>query len=177
MDVSEIIDGINRKKDELGITNQVIADSSGVPKSTVDRILRKETPNPGAQNILDMATAVGYRIGGEIQRPDFPNDEKMVEYVMQLNDDRIARMRAAHNQVLAEKDRIAAEKDKRIETYERYIHGLIISVVMLVAFIILTLALDVIHPDIGWIREQLGTIRNPVWENVIQTFVRIKDSI
>lgn len=168
MEVSKIIDGINKKKEELNISNQTIADASGVPKSTVDRILRKDTENPSAQNVLDIAAAVGYRIGGDIEKPPFPADEKLVEYIMLLNEDRITRMRAGHNQVLAEKDRT-------IETYEKYIHGLIIAVILLVSIIVLTLVLDVLHPDIGWIRKQLGTVRSTAWEDVLRTFVRIKD--
>lgn len=156
MEVSKIIDGINKKKAEMNISNQTIADASGVPKSTVDRILRKDTENPSAQNILDIAAAVGYRIGGDIEKPPFPADEKLVEYIMQLNDDRISRMRAGHNQVLAEKDR-------RIENYEKYIHGLIIAVILLVAIIILMLVVDVIHPDIGWIRQQVGAARSTIF--------------
>ncbi len=177
MEVSKIIDGINKKKTELNLSNQAIADASGVPKSTVDRILRKDTENPYAQNVFDIAAAVGYRIGGEIEKPDFPKDEKFLEYIMQLNDDRITRMRASHNQVLAEKDRTLEYAERRIETQGKYIRWLIIAVVLLVSFIMLMLALDVLHPDIGWIRQQLGIVRNTDWGDVIQTFVRIKDAM
>jgi len=45
MNVSEIIDGMIQKT-ASNMTNQQIADASGVPKSAVDRILRKETSNP-----------------------------------------------------------------------------------------------------------------------------------
>lgn len=37
----EIIDGILERKKVLNATNQQIADAANVPKTTVDRILRK----------------------------------------------------------------------------------------------------------------------------------------
>ncbi len=149
MEVSQIIDGIIQKKDESGITNQQLADASGVPKSTVDRILRKETASPSMQSVLDIAGAVGYRIGGEIQKPEFPKDEKFVEYIMLLNDDRVTRMKAHHNQMLAEKDR-------RIETQEKWIRGLVVAIILLVVFIIGWLVVDVLHPTAGWIQRAIA---------------------
>lgn len=149
MEVSEIIDGILNKKKEQDLSTQTISDASGVPKSTVDRILRKETANPSMQNVLDIAAAVGYRIGGEIPKPDFPRDEKFVEYIMLLNDDRVSRMKAHHNQMLAEKDR-------RIETQEKWIRGLVVAIILLVVFIITWLVVDVLHPTAGWIQRAIA---------------------
>ncbi len=151
MNVSDIIDGIIKKKEELEMTNQALADASGVPKSTVDRILRKEAASPSIQNVLDIAAAVGYRFGGDIQKPDFPVDEKFTNYIMQLNEDRILRMRAHYNQLLAEKN--------------RWIHYLFFLCMILIVFIMMMLVIDVLHPDIGWIREHLGLVRK-IFPNV-----------
>ena len=51
MDVSAIIDGILECKEENGMTMQQIADRANQPKSTVTRILRKETPNPSMRTL------------------------------------------------------------------------------------------------------------------------------
>lgn len=62
MDVSAVIDGIIDKKAEAGMTNQQIADASRVPRTTINRILSKQTPNPSMQTVMDIAHAVGYVI-------------------------------------------------------------------------------------------------------------------
>ena len=63
MEVSMIIDGINARKAAVQMTNQQIADASGVPKPTVDRILRKSTDNPSIHSVMAIAKAVGYEFG------------------------------------------------------------------------------------------------------------------
>lgn len=106
MNVSEIINGIIQKKTALNMTNQQIADASGVPKSTVDRILRKDTTNPGAQNVLDIAEAVGYRFNGEKKLPPFPADaHQYMAYIIRLNDEYLTEMRVNYNMLIAEKNR------------------------------------------------------------------------
>lgn len=106
MNASEIIDGIIQKKVALNMTNQQVADASGVPKSTVDRIFRKETTNPGVQNVLDIAEAVGYQIGDGNKPPPFPADaNQYIAYMAKLNDKCLTEMRANYNMLIAEKNR------------------------------------------------------------------------
>ena len=50
MTVSDIVDGIIQKKNAIGMTNQQLSDASGVPKPTVDRVLRRDTPQPEPSN-------------------------------------------------------------------------------------------------------------------------------
>ncbi len=89
------------------MTSQQIADASGVPKSAADRILRKETTNPGVQNILDIAEAVGYQIGGGNNLPPFPADaNQYIDYIAKLNDKCFTKMRANYNMLIAEKNRL-----------------------------------------------------------------------
>lgn len=106
MQTNEIIDGILDKMHESRINARQMADASGVPKSTVDRILRKETANPSLQNILDMAAAVGYQIGAPIPKPPAVGDpDQYFEYINKVHADQVARMRAHYNMLLAAKDR------------------------------------------------------------------------
>ncbi len=108
MNASEVIDGIIQRKAALNMTSQQIADASGVPQSTVDRILRKDTTNPGVQNILDIAEAVGYQIGGGNNLPPFPADaNQYIDYIAKLNDKFFTEMRANYNMLIAEKNRCA----------------------------------------------------------------------
>lgn len=62
MNVDAIIDGILERKEQVGMTNQQIADASGVPRTTINRILAKQTQNPSIKTVADIAMAVGYDI-------------------------------------------------------------------------------------------------------------------
>lgn len=152
MQVSDIIDGIIAKKDGLGMTSQQLADSSGVPKSTVDRILRKDTPNPSLQTVLDLAGAVGYTFSN--QKIPSPTQEKpdtkdpMVTQLItvyenrgQMYEERIKQIRGHYYMLLAEKN--------------RWIKFSMALNIILVVAILSILIFDVLHPDVGWIREQL----------------------
>lgn len=102
----EIIDGISAVMKEKGMTARQLADASNVPKSTVDRILRKATPNPSMQNILDMAGAVGYHFGDPIpEKPKHQDVDQQMKYMIHTYEDQIARLRAHYTMLIAEKNR------------------------------------------------------------------------
>lgn len=50
---------LQRLKDKRKLTNQQLADLSGVPISSVQRILAGQTDNPSYQSICDLTTALG----------------------------------------------------------------------------------------------------------------------
>ncbi len=154
MTVADIIDGIISRKNTIGMTNQQLADASGVPKTTIDRILRKETANPSIQVVLDMAAAVGYTFSNHPeQMPATPQEiginDPMVKHLINVYEnrglayeERIKRTTAHFNMLLAEKN--------------RWIKFSLILNIILVLFICGILLYDVSHPDIGWIREQMA---------------------
>ena len=84
MDISAIIDGILECREETGMTYQQIADRADVPKSTVTRILRKETPNPSMKTLADIAMAVGYEI--DPIRPAVLKDSSKDAYIAFLQE-------------------------------------------------------------------------------------------
>lgn len=145
MQISEIIDGIVAKKNEQKLTTQQIADASGVPKSTVDRILRGATENPSMQNVLDIANAVGYVFGPQgsaLSATPVPEmKDPMVQYIFKLYEDRIRADRSAHNVQLAEKN--------------RWLKLSLVLNIILIGCICGVLIYDVTHPDVGWFRRDL----------------------
>jgi transcriptional regulator with XRE-family HTH domain len=78
MTVSDIIDGIIQKKNAIGMNNQQLSDASGVPKATVDRVVRGDTPNPSMQTILELAAAVGYTFSNHPETPSPVPDESKI---------------------------------------------------------------------------------------------------
>lgn len=154
MTTPDIIDGMIAKAREQGFTNQRWSDASNVPKSTVDRIVRKETTNPSIQTILDMAGAVGYSFSNHPEQlPAVPSEigikDPMIQHLINVYEnrgrsyeERIKRNTAHFNMLLTEKN--------------RWLRMSMTLNIILVVFICFILVLDVLHPDIGWIREQLA---------------------
>lgn len=141
MNVCDIIDGINTQKTAVGMTNQQIADASGVPKSTVDRILGKRTENPTMQVILDIAGAVGYDMGGTARPVPADNltDNPYVREIISMYKQQITDLKLQHNRVTAEKD--------------RWIQTLAAILAIMGAGAVTILLLDMTNPEFGWIRH------------------------
>lgn len=141
LNVCDIIDGINAQKAAVGMTNQQVADASGVPKSTVDRVLSKRTDNPTMQVILDIAGAVGYELGGTSRsgRTDDLTDNPYVREIITMYKHQIADLKLQHNRVTAEKD--------------RWIQALAAILAIMGAGAITILLLDMTNPEFGWIRH------------------------
>lgn len=150
MDVNGIIDGILECKEASGMTIQQIVDRSNVPKSTVTRILRKETPNPQMQTLADIAIAVGYEI--DPVKPAVLRDSTKDAYIAYLQEALLAEKQNCKQQIAEQKalrHQIVAEKNRTI----RY---LAISLILVLSFLIFWLVIDVAHPTIGWIQRELA---------------------
>ena len=139
MDVSAIIDGILQCKEETGMTMQQIADRANVPKSTVTRILRKETPNPSMKNLADIAVAVGYEI--DPVHPAVLKDSTKDAYITYLQQALEAERKNAQVLVAEQKalrHQVVAEKN-------RTINALCFSLILVLIILIGWLILDIIH--------------------------------
>ena len=156
MTTADIIDGIIRKVNETNMSHQQLADASNVPKPTVDRILRGDTPNPSMQTILDLAAAVGYTFSNHPdQLPVAPEATKfndpMVQYIINFYErqgiqyeERIKRVMATYNMQLVEKSRT--------------IRNLSIIIGLLIAGFISLLLVDMATPEIGWFPHDANSI-------------------
>lgn len=166
MNVDAIITGILERKEHVGMTNQQIADASGVPRTTVNRILAKQTQNPSIKTVADIAMAVGYDID-PVQPSvlqDYTKDsyitylQEAVEAEKKISEKRITEQRAHYTMLLAEKN--------------RWIKYLFITVIILVCFLIGWLVVDVLHPTAGWIQRELAwyTDYKPgsIFDNLLQ---------
>lgn len=157
MTTEDIIAGINRTMEEYGITRQQAADGSKVPKSTLDRILRGDTPNPSMQTILDIAAAVGYTFSNHPEQPPAAPGaaikDPMVNHMITIYEnrgrayeERIKRDQAHYNQLLAEKN--------------RWLRFSMSVNLILVVFLCGILLYDLTHLDRGWIQEVLSNYSN-----------------
>lgn len=165
MDVSAIIDGILECKEENGMTMQQIADRANQPKSTVTRILRKETPNPSMRTIADIAVAVGYEI--DPVQPAVLKDHTKDAYIAYLQEALLAEKAACKAAIAEQKalrHQVVAEKNRAI-TFMAI--ALILSLCMLIGW----LAMELLHPSAGWFQFEAAH-QHASW-NVITTLLRI----
>lgn len=131
MDVETLVDRINEVREDTGITYQQIADASGVPRTTVSRILHKDTPNPTSKNLHDIARAVGCQIV-----PPPPDDAQVDEiaYLRLVNQNaerRNQELRCLYNTLLAQKHRWLVCSITAIAILSTLVTGLTIAVVIL----------------------------------------------
>lgn len=145
MTCDEIIDGILARKEVLNTTNQQIADASNVPKTTVDRILRKETQNPSIIPVLAIAEAVGYDFSQQEEIPVEATDEKL-QQIIYIYEKRCEALEKESRLKTVQSNLVIAEKDRRIADKDKWIARLF-SFLMACLLILL---LDVLIRGIGW---------------------------
>ena len=124
-------------RDERGLTNAQIAELSGVPIGTVNRLLSGQTENPTAQNIADIVAA----LGGSI---DVVMGIKQGENV-KINNDVYTTTCEMYREIIANKDAVINDKNKWIKTL---FFCFIIMIFVFIAIIIF----DVLNPGVGYVR-------------------------
>lgn len=142
MDLKSRIDRINAARKEHGLSIQQLADMCKISASTVSRTLAGKT-EPTDFTTMAMEEALGITdkpVGDPIM--ERVASDPILERYLNMQEMRIVRLRAHYNMLLAEKN--------------RWIMLLFILCLVFVIFICSILVLDVLHPDIGWIREKLG---------------------
>lgn len=156
MTTPEILDGIFRKQHEIGMSNQQFSDASGVPKATIERIKRGDTPNPTMQTILDLSAAVGYTFSNHpdqttpfsdvsaIKDPMIQHTINYYERQMVSYEERIKRVTSHFNMLLSEKNRW-------IQTLSTIIGILIVGFISL-------LLMDIATPELGWFPHDANTL-------------------
>ena len=156
MTTADIIDGIIQKKNAIGMTNQQLSDASNVPKATVDRIIRRDTPNPSMQTILDLAAAVGYSFSNHPEMLSPIPDDKNIRDPMTLHminyyerqaiayEERIKRVTSHFNMLMAEKN--------------RWIKTLSAIIGLIVAGVVSIMLMDMATPELGWFPHDANSI-------------------
>lgn len=104
--LAHIIEKIKQHKDATRMTTQQIAERSGVPASTISRILSGQTDSPSVHNIVAICRAVGvsldelFGISQPKIEPEPPKPEPAPQPVVEHG----AELAAAYKDQLAAKD-------------------------------------------------------------------------
>ena len=142
--MNQRLDEIRREKNRQGLSDTQLADMCDLSHSTVSRAFSGKT-EPSEYTLNAMETALG--TNREPKGEPTTEDITLRQY-QALMENRIARMRAFYNMLLAEKDRAISEKRRWI----------IFLVALSIAILILSfamIAIDAMSPNIGWIRRSI----------------------
>lgn len=128
-------DYIRHLKDERGMTNQQLSERSGVPLSSVHRVLSGQTDNPNFQTVCDLVIALGGSLDEMVGiRAPTPPVEKDTSGEIEL-------LKA----VIAEKEQTIVRKDKWLARLTYIVCGL-------VGFILIMTIIDRLNGNIGYWR-------------------------
>lgn len=142
--MNDRLEAIRSEKQRQGLSDTQLADMCDLSHSTVSRAFSGKT-EPSEYTLNAMETALG--TSREPQEEANTEDITLRQY-QALMENRIARMRAFYNMLLAEKDRAIAEKRRWI----------IFLVALSLAILLLSfsmIAIDAMSPNIGWIRKSI----------------------
>ena len=142
--MNDRLEAIRSEKHRQGLSDTQLADMCDLSHSTVSRAFSGKT-EPSEYTINAMETALG--TNREPQEEANTEDITLRQY-QTLMENRIARMRAFYNMLLAEKDRAISEKRRWI----------IFLVALSLAILLLSfsmIAIDAMSPNIGWIRKSI----------------------
>ena len=142
--MNDRLEAIRSEKHRQGLSDTQLADMCDLSHSTVSRAFSGKT-EPSEYTLSAMETALG--TNREPPEEATTEDITLRQY-QALMENRIARMRAFYNMLLAEKDRAISEK-------RRWIIFLVFLTLTIVLLSFALIAIDIMSPDIGWIREHV----------------------
>lgn len=117
-------------KEACNMTAQQIADKSGVPVATLNRVLQGLTENPGFDTVCKIVKAMG---GSLSELDESSTDEAAPEALAQLY------------------ERGLEYRDRKIRRLERTITVIAVFAFLVMAAVIGMLVYDMMHLDRGWI--------------------------
>ena len=156
MTSSDIINGIIQKKNAIGMNNQQLADASGVPKATVDRIVRGDTPNPSMQTILELAAAVGYTFTNHPEPLSPVPDEAKIKdpavlYIISNYERQLQAAEERSKKLMSHFNMLLAEKNRSIQALSTILGILIVGFISF-------LLMDIATPELGWFPHDANAI-------------------
>lgn len=138
-----MIEYFNRLKSERKMTNQQISDASGVPISTVNRIMSGHSKNPGHEAIMSICAALGGSIG------DIQADANTAARNENINE-ALSRVLDGYEQQF-ERERESYESI--IRTKDKWIRNLAIMLFVVIMAVLLFSLIDFFNRNVGWLRR------------------------
>ena len=139
MDAKLVANYLTKLKEKNGFTFDVWAEKSGCSVSTIKNLLAGKTEDPRVSTVAPVTYAGGGSMD-EMLNPNFEKSETRSHYEQHIID-----IKENHAREMALKDEIIKIKDTNGNFFK------ILACIGL-SILIGILILEVIHPDLGWIR-------------------------
>lgn len=120
-----------QQKEALGYTNAMIAEISGVPESTVTKVLGGVNRSPGFETISPIARVLGVSLDELSVKETAPPDTSTLT------------VGVSH---------IISSYERRLREKNRWINILAVAVAALILLLIFFLIYDITHPSLGWVQ-------------------------
>lgn len=116
-------------KDEKKITSQQLADLSGVPIGTINRILSGQTENPSFQTVCDLVRSMGGSLDelAGLSAPEGERPKNLSQEVIRVYED-------------------------ALRNRDKWLHRLFICCCVLMAFVMGVMVYDLVNPMVGFFR-------------------------
>nr|DAJ14110.1 MAG TPA: Helix-turn-helix XRE-family like protein [Podoviridae sp. ctJ6o53] len=120
-----------QQKEALGYTNAMIAEMSGVPESTVTKVLNGANRSPGFETISPIARVLGVSLDELSVKETAPPDTSTLT------------VGVSH---------IISIYERRLREKNRWINILAVAVAALILLLIFFLIYDITHSSLGWVQ-------------------------
>lgn len=120
-----------QQKETLGYTNAMIAEMTGVPESTVTKVLNGANRSPGFETISPIARVLGVSLDELSVKETAPPDTSTLT------------VGVSH---------IISSYERRLREKNRWINILAVAVAALILLLIFFLIYDITHPSLGWVQ-------------------------
>ena len=162
---------IKEMKLRSGMTNQQVADLSGVPIGTVNRVMSDQVQNPNFETISAIVMALGGSIDEivghtptsaategavESEKPNLSKKiipQKQLQPKESTSDYASSDLIRGYEMLLEERQKVIVAKNQLIEEKNQWIKRLFILCGILVALTIGILILDLANPNLGFFRR------------------------
>lgn len=139
-------------KERSGLSVQQIAEKSGVPASTISRILSGQTDRPNCQTLVDLVRAMGGSVDEimdlHVEKSKEPEKPKDTETAKEPGKPKDPENRKDIDTIIQLYERAIANKNKTIKML--YIACAVLIVLLLI--IVLYFCWDITHPNMGLIK-------------------------
>lgn len=152
--IRDILREIKHNRDDLGLTNDDLAERSGVPLSSINRLLAsKDVPNPQFDTLARLASATNTRLD-----PRLGIDSETA--VSHVNDpgQYLTTINRMHNDAASR-----LKEQIHVERREKYV--LAIVLMLMISFVLGIVVHDLRSPSAGWFRQMSNYYENGFIEN------------
>lgn len=133
-----VVEKLKKLKEKSRLTNQQLADLSGVPVSTIARILAGDTPNPQFQTIADLVIAMG----GSLD--EFCGIEPRTVAAQEVP--------APTHELIALYQEMLQDKKELIKERNKVVKALAFALSIFVGVVLLLLVIDITNGNFGYFR-------------------------